>query len=109
MGEAKRRKAAAPAADEIRFDVNDWTLGEVEAYEGLSGGTVGAFLRGIIAGGLTSKQLRAAYVVVARRTNPNASLEDAKGLRLGALRFGPEQATRGEGRPPVKAPASSTT
>jgi hypothetical protein len=69
----------------VQIDFDDFTIAEVEQIEELSGvafGEIGDLLKG---GKPAGKVLRALAFVSLKRTNPDATLEDAGNIKLKGL------------------------
>ena len=69
--------------EELVFDVNTLTLGEVEAMEDIVGRDV---MRELGQGTPSVKTLLALVYVMKRRTNPEFTLDDARALRITAVK-----------------------
>lgn len=61
------------------FNIDDLTLGECEQLEEIAGTTVDKLFTG---SGMSAKVLTAVALVLLRRTNPDATLEDARAVKL---------------------------
>jgi len=75
--------------DKVRLDIGELTLGEMEAWEELTGRPFGDFLAACESGleRLPTRHLLALIVVLQRRENPDYALEDARDLRLTDVEF----------------------
>lgn len=67
----------------LEFDVNSLTLGEVEEMEEIVGGEV---MRQLGDGAPSVKTLVALVYVMKRRTNPDYSLDDARKMKVAAIK-----------------------
>jgi hypothetical protein len=81
--------AAVPPPDEtpdevLEFDVNELTLGEIETIEEIVGRDV---LRDLARGTPGGKTLVAVVYVIKKRTDPDVTLDDVRGLKVNALRL----------------------
>jgi len=76
--------------DEIRVDISDLTLGEVEQFEEITGLAMSNFGEGKP---FPAKALVALVYLTQRRSDPDYTLEDARGVHISALNYGaPEDA-----------------
>lgn len=66
---------------DLRIDVNDLTLGEVEVFEELSGQSI----EDLMGGSITTKALLALITVTQRRENPDYSMDDARRVKISEL------------------------
>lgn len=90
----------------IQIDFDDFTIAEVETIEELSGisfGEIGDLLKG--SGKPAGKVLKALAFVTLKRTNPDATLEDAGNIKLKGL-FG-NKTEEGALPPPSPQPQES--
>jgi hypothetical protein len=69
--------------EKVQIDIGELTLGEMEAWEELTGEPFGVFLAACESGleRLPTRYVSALVVVLQRRENPDYSLEDARRLR----------------------------
>lgn len=67
----------------ILLDLDRMTLGELEAIEDIAGADA---VKAMMAGQMTAKALIAVAYVVKRRDHPGFTLEDARALRVVALK-----------------------
>jgi hypothetical protein len=72
-------------AEVLEFDVNDLTLGEIETIEEIVGHDV---LRELGRGTPGVKTLLAVVYVIKRRSDPDVTLDDVRGLKVNMLRLG---------------------
>ncbi len=79
--------------DTIVLDLDAMTLGELEAIEEVAGAEA---VKSMMAGQMTAKALIAVAYVVKRRDHPEFTLEDAKALRVLALKQ-PDAVGKGNG------------
>lgn len=70
---------------ELNIDVTDFTLGEVELIEDISGQTVSAIAGG---SGISAKAMTAMVYVHLKRTDPEVTLDDVRAMRLSTVEFG---------------------
>ena len=83
--------------DTIVLDLDDMTLGELEVIEEVAGAEAVMLL---MAKQMTVKALIAVAYVVRRRTNPEFTVEDAKSIKVVALKQpdpDPEKKVNGDG------------
>lgn len=69
--------------DTIVLDLDSMTLGELEAIEDVAGAEAA---KGMMAGQMTAKALIAVAYVVRRRDDPEFTLDQARALRVLALK-----------------------
>lgn len=69
--------------DTITLDLEAMTLGELEAIEEIAGADA---VKAMMAGQMSAKALVAVAYVVKRRDHPEFTLEDAKALKVMALK-----------------------
>lgn len=79
--------------DTIVLDMEALTLGELETIEEVAGGDAA---KAMMAGQVSAKALIAVAYVVKRRDHPEFTLEDAKALKVMALKQ-PDPAKKGNG------------
>lgn len=79
--------------DTITLDLDAMTLGELEAIEDVAGAEA---VKAMMAGQMTAKALIAVAYVVKRRDQPEFTLEDARALRVLALKQ-PDAVGKGNG------------
>lgn len=79
--------------DTLVLDLDAMTLGELEAIEDIAGADAA---KAMMSGQMSAKALIAVAYVVKRRTNPEFTLEDAKALKVMALKQ-PDAVGKGNG------------
>jgi hypothetical protein len=73
-------------ADEtIQIDINDLDLGELEEFENIAGVPASS-----LANGISAKAMTALVYVSMKRTDPTATVEQARKVKLSAVKFGGE-------------------
>lgn len=88
-------------AIQLTLDVNRFTLAELEDLEEATGMSFMALGETLQSGQYPIKLLRALVWILRRRTDPSFSLEDARSLSLGDIRFeDTPPPKRGGARPP---------
>lgn len=76
------------ADDEVRIDISDLTLGEVEEFEEITGLALSNFGEGKP---FPAKALVALVFLTKRRIDPSFTIEDARLLRINELSYGAEE------------------
>lgn len=67
------------------FDPKTLSIDEMDLIEEHSGGTVGEVIEAVSTGRFSAKQLRAVGLVIVRRENPEATLEDVGKVTIADL------------------------
>lgn len=71
--------------DEVRIDISDLTLGEAEEFEEITGLALSNFGEGKP---FPAKAIVALVYLTQHRTDPDFTLDDARGVRMSALSTG---------------------
>ena len=71
---------------ELVLDINELTIGDLEAIEEATGTTASKALDGFKSGDVSARVLTAVVLVCLRKTHPEATLDDARAVRVSAIK-----------------------